>query len=46
MDAKLRQERIDGPYLDSAPPAPVAEFGGIDVVPTRRHDQRQGAELF
>ncbi len=43
-DAELREERVDGPHLDAAPSARVAERGRADVVRSRWHEQRERGE--
>ncbi len=43
-DTEFREEGVDGPDLDAAPSARVAECSRADVVPSRGHDQREGRE--
>jgi hypothetical protein len=41
MNAELREQRIDCPYLHPFPPARVPKRGGLDVVTAIRHEERE-----
>lgn len=45
-DAQLRQQRIDGPGLDTLAAAAIPQFRRANVIGPVRHDQRQSREAI
>ena len=45
-DRKLRQQRVDGCYLNSSSPAGCLQICGLDVISKIGNDLRQSREMF